>query len=76
MAHETNKHLRELIAEHQLTRAEVARLTLCRSKSTVDRWLLPSDNHGYRRMPAHRMKLLIAELMQRKREPTNGSGAS
>lgn len=70
--HTTNEELHQIMKDYPvLTRQAVATMTLCSSKSTVDRWLLPPKrgnqrNPGYRRMPEHRMALLKAEIRRKK----------
>lgn len=51
------RKLKSIMSRYALTRPEVAR-HLCVNLSTVDRWLTPSGNSSYRRMPDMAIKLL------------------
>jgi hypothetical protein len=69
--HSTNKQLKEVISTYGLTRKQVAEMTMCSSKSTVDRWLMPFTrgghrNTGYRMMPEHRMKMLLDTIRSKR----------
>jgi DNA-binding transcriptional regulator YiaG len=52
------KHLRDFMSRHSLTRPDVAR-ALCVNVSTVDRWLVPTGSKSYRKMPDMARKLLV-----------------
>jgi hypothetical protein len=69
---DTNRQLVELIKQFNLTRNEVAGLTASRSKSTVDRWLLPQfiddqPNPNWRQMPEPKMALLLMTLRYKRK---------
>ena len=51
------RELRRVMKEYGLTRPQVA-THLCVGLSTVDRWLTPSGNTSYRKMPDMAVKLL------------------
>lgn len=64
--HKNNHWLRHTMAEHDLTRKEVAKL-VCVTTPTVDRWLQPfmkqrKKNPTYRKMPNMAVELLKLKL--------------
>jgi hypothetical protein len=55
------EHLRQLIRDHQLTRARTAELCDA-SIHSVHSWLLPPSNKAHRNMPNTKLRLLRLEL--------------